>query len=220
MDSGHVCEFKPVRHKKNTFKCSICKAIHECGDDKCDSLFYNNDYTNVCIKTGLCFEQRICETYVDTKKSMNGLEQVYIKKTKRDQQIKNKILERLHVSKIIKCASSIVYLNEDQINILCKMILSLWEQFVINITQKQEYVHRKDKRCFVVAIIMSLQKGIMTDDENFIVKPHPKIKTEKLNKKSEYGEFSVSDIRYGQTLIKRVFNGVKIDPSKCITIST
>jgi hypothetical protein len=97
--------------------------------------------------------------------------------------------------------------------------MNLWTYFVTNINKKKEYVHRKDKRCFVVAIVMSLRKGIMTDGENFIIRPHDHIASDKLNKKSEYEEFSVSDIRYGQTLIKRVFNGVRVEPESIVFVS-
>jgi hypothetical protein len=205
------CDYMPVKDKPFSFICFLCKRIHECGALECQSLFYNSDFTKVCTITGLCFEQRICETYVDPNKSLNSPDEMYIRRTKRDQQIKNRGLERNQVMRIIKCASVIVKLSEAQNNSLCIKILALWDQFVINITKRKEYVHRKDRRCFVVAIVMSLKKGIMNDDRKFIVLPHTGINIKKLNKKSDYTEFNVSDIRYGQTLIKRVFSGTSID---------
>jgi hypothetical protein len=184
----------------------------------CDSLFYNSDFTQVCSLTGLCFNQRICEAYATTQNIIAGEDPVFIKKIKRDQQIKNKVLDRKQVNDIIKCASIIVSFDDIQNGILCRKIMELWSKFVEHITSKQEYVHRKDKRCFVVAIIMSLKEGIMTDDEQFIVSPHGHMKIEKLNKKSSYTHFYVSDIRYGQTLIKRVFSGMVMDPYQSVSI--
>lgn len=219
MDThSHTCSYKPVRDHNDLFVCSVCKSVHKCGDGVCDNLQYNSDYTKVCSLTGLCFDQRICDTYVDSKRPLDCEDPVYIKRVKRDQQIKNKVLDRRQIIKIIECASSIVHIDKSKHDILCAKIMNLWDYFVANITDKREYVHRKDKRCFVVAIVMSLKKGIMTDDDKFIVMPHSSIKSEKLNKKSEYSEFCVSDIRYGQTLIKRVFNGVAIDPSHTVHI--
>lgn len=208
------------------FVCLECKKIHKCGETECDSLHYNSDYTHVCTLTGLCFEQRICETFVDSSKPMNGEDPIYIKRPKRDQQIKNKYLERNQVMKIINCASSIVELTPIQIEILCNKILELWTQFV-NSTDNPEvhkrkkakqYVHRKDKRCFVVAIVMSLENGIMIEGDKFVVMPHAHIKCAKLNKKSVYPEFEVSDIRYGQTLIKKAFNGTNFDTRYSVCI--
>ena len=195
-----------------------CAKVHKCNETECEFLQYNSDYTKVCTLTGLCFDQRICENYVDTKRAMNTEDPRYVKRVKRDQQIKNKVLKRQQIYKIIECASSIIHIDKTKYDTLCDKILILWDQFVLNITDKHEYVHRKDKRCFVVAIIMSLRKGIMTDDERFIVMPHSNIKSEKLNKKSEYNEFCVSDIRYGQTLIKRIFTGATIEPHHTVCI--
>lgn len=213
------CSFKPVRNRTLLFACTVCDALHACGDTKCENLFYNSDFTQVCSITGICFNQRICDTFATTQKIVSGKDPVYFKRVKRDQQIKNKVLDRKQVAKIIKCASVIVHLNDMQHTVLCAKILDLWTQFVNSITIKREYVHRKDKRCFVVAIIMSLKEGIMTDDQNFIVSPHTHIKSEKLNKKSDYTEFCVSDIRYGQTLIKRVFNGLWDDSTQPVYVA-
>lgn len=218
MNVAHICNFKPVREHANLFVCMGCKTVHKCGEGACENLQYNSDYTKVCTLTGLCFEQRICDAFIDTKRPIDGDDPIYVKRVKRDQQIKNKMLERQQVMKIIECASPIVHIEKSKHEKLCSKIMNLWDYFVDHITDKKEYVHRKDKRCFVVAIVMSLKKGIMTDDEKFIVMPHAGIKSEKLNKKSEYSEFCVSDIRYGQTLIKRIFNGASIGPAHTVCI--
>ena len=217
-NTTHACKYKPVRDKPMLYMCLECKNIHKCGVVDCENLHYNSDYTRVCTLTGLCFEQRICETFVDATKPMNGDDPIYIKRPKRDQQIKNKHLDRNQIIRIVECASSIVELTPLQINVLCAKIMDLWTQFVNcmntpnpNKKATKSYVHRKDKRCFVIAIIMSLEDGIMIEGDKFVVTPHEGIKCAKLNKKSEYPEFEVSDIRYGQTLIKRVFNGTDFD---------
>ena len=214
----HACKYKPVRDKPLLYMCLECKNVHKCGVIDCENLHYNSDYTQVCALTGLCFEQRICETFVDPTKSMNGDDPVYVKRPKRDQQIKNKNLDRSQIIKIVECASTMIKLEPLEINILCTKILDLWTQFVNcmnapkpNKKNVKNYVHRKDKRCFVIAIIMSLEDGIMIDDNKFVVSPHQGIEYTKLNKKSEYDAFEVSDIRYGQTLIKRAFIGTDFD---------
>lgn len=224
ITSEHICKFKPIRDKPMMFMCLDCKKIHQCGEATCKYLHYNSDYTNVCTLTGLCFEQRICETFIDTSKPMNGEDPIYVKRPKRDQQIKNKYLDRNQILKIVKCASSIVELTPPQIEMLCSKIMDLWTQFVVSMDKMEskngvkKYVHRKDKRCFVVAIVMSLEHGIMIDGDKFVVNPHKNIKCAKLNKKSEYPEFEVSDIRYGQTLIKRTFNGTGFDSRYSVCI--
>ena len=222
----HFCTYKPVRNKPLLFMCVECEDVHKCGEADCENLHYNSDYTHVCSLTGLCFEQRICETFVDSSKPMNGAEPIYVKRQKRDQQIKNKSLDRNQVVEIVECAREIVTLTPPQINMLCNKIMDLWSQFVSSMDKvddpekkrEKRYVHRKDKRCFVIAIIMSLKNGIMIEDDKFVVIPHDNITFAKLNKKSEYPEFEVSDIRYGQTLIKRAFNGFGFDSRYSVCI--
>lgn len=214
----HVCTLKSTSESPLTFECDDCDVTHKCGMDDCDSIFYNSDHTHVCTLTGMCFNQRICETFTDSSRAYGVSDPVYVKRAKRDQQIKNKVLDRRHTMKIIKCAATIVELSDEQHDKLCGMIMSLWTKFVHHISSKNQYVHRKDKRCFVVAITMSLENGIKNNMGQFIVSPHGAIRREKLNKKSKYDEFDVSDIRYGQNLIKKVFNGVEIDHDTLVRI--
>lgn len=214
-----VCVFKPVKGRPLIFICPACRKVHRCGDGTCDSLFYNGDFTQVCSLTGLCFNQRMCDTYATSHEISRGRpDTVYVPRTKRDQQIQNRVLTRLQVAKVVNCASAIVHLTKSQEVALCSDIIMLWSLFVSNITDKGGYIRRKDKRCFVVAVVMSLRDGIMTDGDAFIVKPHPSLSTEKLNKKSVYAEFNVTDIRYGQTLIKRAFSGIGISSSNSISL--
>jgi len=214
----HICNFKPIDATCVSFICFECKQKHACGRNNCDSLFYNSDHTHVCTVTGMCFEQRLCDTFVDATRAFPLDDQVYIKKTKRDQQIKNKVLDRKHITKIVDCASRIIELTVEQNEQLCIEIMTLWSQFIVHISKKNQYVHRKDKRCFVVAIAMSLESGIKNNMGQFIVAPHKMVKREKLNKKSKYDEFDVSDIRYGQNLIKKVFKGVSIHADTSVHI--
>lgn len=216
----HVCDFKLADRKSPSmlFTCSHCDNTHSCGRDECDSLFYNSDHTRVCTITGMCFEQRMCEAFVDPSRAYINEDPVYFKRTKRDQQIKNKVLDRIHTMKIIGCAAQIIELTEAQNEKLCAKIMTLWSEFVVQISSKKQYVHRKDKRCFVVAIAMSLENGIKNNLGCFVVSPHKLIKREKLNKKSKYDEFDVSDIRYGQNLIKKVFKGVVLDTGITVCI--
>lgn len=206
----HICNFMIVQSTIDTYVCVECGLVHQCGRDYCDSLMYNSEYTNVCMLTGLCFEQRMCASSLD---DVN----IFVKKIKRDQQIKNKILDHGTVLQIIECAASIIDLTPKQNSNLCTKIIQLWSDFVLHISG-QHYVHRKDKRCFVVAIAMSLVSGIKNNIGVSIVLPHTHIKRIKLNKKSKYDEFDVSDIRYGQNLIKRVFKGVHISPNLAVFI--
>jgi hypothetical protein len=200
------------------FICSKCDTEHLCGRDECNSLFYNSDHTNVCTITGMCFDQRMCELFIDPVHAFTNDDPVYFKRTKRDQQIKNKVLDRVHTMKIIACVAKIIELTVAQNEQLCARIMELWSQFVLHISSKKHYVHRKDKRCFVVAIAMSLENGIKNNMGYFVVSPHKLVKREKLNKKSKYDEFDVSDIRYGQNLIKKVFKGVVIDTKVTVCI--
>lgn len=216
--SEHICNYKPVKTNLNTFICIECTNIHQCGRDECDSLIYNSDHIRVCLITGMCFERRLCESYVDDSRAFTDNDPKFTKKTKRDQQIKNKILDRACVLKIIKCVADLMELDEKRNEMLCSKVLTLWVNFVANISKRKQYIHRKDKRCFVVAIVMSLVNGIKNNNDEFIVLPHDNIKRIKLNKKTKYNEFDVSDIRYGQNLIKDGFRGMKINPSAVVCI--
>jgi hypothetical protein len=213
----HVCKYE--LKSDNLFICKECGSQHQCGADECDFLFYNRDQTQVCGLTGLCFNQRVCETYVDSQKGIQGDDPVYIKKSKRDQQIKNRSLDYGYVMKLLKSINTIVILNDKQLTELCSKILELWQEFVICTKEKNSYTHRKDKRCFVIATAMSLNTGICSNVGQFIVHKHPNIIVNKLNKKSKYATFKVSDIRGGSNLIENVFKNVRINDSKTIKIN-
>mmetsp|Transcript_20407 Transcript_20407/g.65158 ORF Transcript_20407/g.65158 Transcript_20407/m.65158 type:complete len:266 (-) Transcript_20407:116-913(-) len=46
-------------------ECAICGERHECSLETCEHLFFNGDCTRVCSLTGLCYDQRTCDAYVD-----------------------------------------------------------------------------------------------------------------------------------------------------------
>jgi hypothetical protein len=214
----HVCSYQ--LKSNDFFVCSEenCQNTHQCGADECEYLFYNRDQTQVCGITGLCFNQRVCETFVDSHRGIQGDDPIYIKRLKRDQQIKNRSLEYGYTMKLLKSISNIVSLDDKEIASLCSQILSLWQFFVMCTKEKNNYTHRKDKRCFVIAIAMSLNTGICSNLGQYIVHKHPTIHVNKLNKKSKYDTFKVSDIRGGTNLIINVFKNVTIDTSKTIAI--
>jgi hypothetical protein len=216
----HVCQFS--LKSNNIFICDVdlCKKIHVCGLDECDYLFYNTDQTQVCGVTGLCFNQRVCENYIDTQRGIRGSDPVYIKRQKRDQQLKNRSLEYEYTMTLLSSIDTIVMLSSVEKLSLCKQILSLWQSFVMCTQEKKCYTHRKDKRCFVIAIAMSISTGICSNMGQYIVLKHDDIHVNKLNKKSKYDTFKVADIRGGTNLLINGFKNVKLDPCKTIDLHT
>lgn len=212
----HTCNYQLKAN--NMFICEECGNSHQCGSEECEYLFYNRDHTQVCGLTGLCFHQRICETYVDSNGGLSGDDPVYLKKIKRDQQIKNRSMDYVYVMSLLNSIREIVLLSDSEINKLCSQIVELWQVFVMCTKDKNKYTHRKDKRCFVIAIAMSLTAGICSNIGQFIVHKHPNIEVKKLNKKSKYSTFKVSDIRGGSNLIEKVFYNVHINDNKTINI--
>lgn len=212
----HICNFQ--LESENLFICKECGNTHQCGAEACEYLFYNHDHTQVCGITGLCFHQRVCETYVNSHTGIQGADPVYLKKLKRDQQIKNRSIDFNFVIKLLLSINTIVELNTKQIENLASQIIGLWQIFVMSTRDKTIYMHRKDKRCFVIAIAMSLNTGICSNIGQFILHKHPHVTVNKLNKKSKYTTFKVSDIRGGTNLIEKVFYNVKIDDKRTIKI--
>lgn len=66
---------------------------------------------------------------------------------------------------------------------------------------------------------MSLNVGICSNNGQFIIHKHPHIEVKKINKKSKYKTFKVSDIRCGSNLIEKVFYDTEIDVDKTIFIA-
>lgn len=204
-EGTHVCDF--VSYKDMVFICSTCGLRHQCGSDVCEHLFFNEDFTSVCRLTGLCFEQRQCEAYIDTEKGLANIEvPTYHPRVKRDQQVKNRTMEYAFILQLIVKMEFMTQLSAPQVRNLVNKIADLWAEFVDCAREKGMYIHRKDKRCFVVAILFSLNSGICSSGGQ-VVMAHPQFELLKLNKKKSYGCFKVSDIRYGQKLIMKVFDG-------------
>lgn len=206
---SHKCSFQ--RKRGDIFECEICHQVHECGSDKCVHLFYNADHTQVCALTGLCYEQRMCETIIDMSRGgiANVGSQAYYHRAKRNQQVKNSTLGSNFTVKLLHHMDFYRAMSDrDKTNLLNK-IMQLWKEFISRAKTKGIYIHRKDRRCFVVAIMFGIQAGIACTC-GFVVYPHSEIKIPKINKKKTYTQFNVSDVRGGQRLIKKVFDGHRV----------
>lgn len=205
-----TCQFARVSQDNFLFKCTICAAEHVCGPGVCDATAYNTDYTNICTLTGMCFEQRMCDSVIDTNRGItNTIDQKYFHRVKRDQQIKNSIIEREFINEMFEELDFYRELDSQKRIELLNKVLTLWRSFVQQAHNKDVYIHRKDKRCFIVAIMFGLTSGISCSN-GYVVEPHSNIKLGKLNKKKSYNKFKVSDIRDGQKLIMRMFDNCDI----------
>lgn len=198
------CVFRQVNEA--VFTCKVCEKRHHCGSEVCDSLYYNDDHTIVCGLTGLCFGQRVCDTNVDASRGIANAPDVgYTHRVKRSQQSKN---SRIDVSFVTQICDKVDYyhrLTDRQKRDLLNKILRLWAEFVDLASANGMYIHRKDSRCFIAAILFGINEGLSCAS-GYIVKPHSFIQIERLNKKQDYVAFKVSDIRAGQKLIKTVFD--------------
>jgi len=202
---AHHCKFKCVVNR--TFACVICKALHHCGPGRCEHLFYNVDQTRVCSMTGLCFSQKQEDKFDSARERF---EPEYRPAVKRDQQVNNRELPAKYVTAIVESMLTVVPLTEAQSADLVSQIVKLWREYVNIERMRNEYTQRKNKRCFVVAIVMALKRGMCNDNDSFIVVPHPHLEVRSLNKKRNYSLFNVTDIRDGQNLIKKRFKGIDL----------
>jgi len=203
--NAHECVF--ARRGAMVWVCAGCGADHLCGEGICDAVFYNSDHTEVCRLTGLCFAQRVCDEYIDASRGVaNALDQAYFQKIKRDQQIKNRTIDITFITAFVRDMDFGLGLCERDRLELTQGTVRLWLEFIDRAVEKKVYIHRKDKRCFVVAVMFSLSRGL-SSNMGCIVKEHPRFHFKKLNKKKHYASFKVSDIRAGQKLIMNVFLG-------------
>lgn len=206
----HKCIYD--EKKKNHFVCTGCSNKHICGDKHCDQLSYNTNQTRVCQITGICFGQRLCEEY---SSSRNGIQHsddpVYKHKLKRNQQIKNSILKRVYVTEMVDSIETIPKLSPETKKHLIKQILALWETYKQRASSRLIEIQRNDQRCFIVAIMFSLHKGLCSySSKLYIITPHENLTTRVINKKKSYSKFNVSDITDGQKKIKRVFEDFEL----------
>lgn len=196
-----------IQIDSNIFKCKNCNYIHECGSEKCDKIFYNADQTQVCSVTGLCFHQRVCDIFASNLNSCD--DPTYEHPIKKNQCLSNRTMSPAFVCDIID-ALDVLKNNTTAKNIFCTQIINLWNEYIESINETNKYTHRKDKRCFVVAIIKSMKTGIFVNDNDIVVHKHEKFESKKLNKKSQYKHFRVSDIRDGFNMIKTGFQNKQI----------
>jgi hypothetical protein len=63
----------------------------------------------------------------------------------------------------------------------------------------------------VAAVLFSLESGLTNYEEVIIVAPHPHISVAKINKKSTYEEFKISDIRDGIKILKYEIKGLYVE---------
>ena len=154
----------------------------------------------------MCFEQRLCDTFIDSSRGVfNIVDQPYSHKVKRNQQVKNSSLDIAFVSDLL---NEIDYFELMDYNLRVRLIsdiMGLWDIFVNLSGERSTYIHRKDKRCFVVAIMFAIPTGLSCLG-GVVVCRHPFVKIKRLNKKRDYKAFKVSDIRDGQKMIKLVFD--------------
>jgi len=202
------CSFKnQFGHK---FECKNCKLVHECGDN-CDSKFYNQDFTLVCRKSGLCFQQKVCDAYIDVSRGIANTNDInYVHRKKRDQQIKNSVINFSFVYKVYNEMLFFSKLGPKVKNQLISQVTNMWKLFIKISNDKKMYIHRKSKRCFIISILFHLEHG-MSSNLGSIVNPHSHIQIPKLNKKKNYKLFNVSDVRSGTRLIQTTFLNSRIE---------
>lgn len=185
-----------------------------CDDaDSCTHLYYNSDHVRVCSLSGRCFGRKICDSFGQNVHLDN--DPLYFGPVKRDQQIKNRDLTHEYIASIIAAVRPIVDMNPHSSRMISGRITRLWNLFVHKTREAGRYTHRKDKRCFVIAILTSLRDGLSVPCGSVIVEPHSFIEVQRVNKKCKHDDFKISDIRYGINLIKSAFKDTKV-PGDCI----
>lgn len=189
----HQCEYR--QYKDLVFVCSKCNNVHHCGVNKCENLFYNENYTQICSLTGLCFNQKICDSFIDTKKGvLNTNDRLYFPQLKRNQQIKNKMFNMAMIHQLIRDIEDCTNFKMPKKIIVIKNLKRLWCEFIEKSIDQGLYIHRKDTRCFIVAVIFSLSTGIETS-AGVVVHRHQGFDLKRINKKRAYTHFKISDIR-------------------------
>lgn len=209
------CAHTFVEREREVYVCTACGVTHECGAYVCDHTLYNSDQTKVCSLTGVCFTQKLCDKFSSPMAALNEAEPVYAQRHKRDQQIRNRYI---NVEMVEELVNALVLEQSVAVRAqLCSQIVYMWQEYIDKVKHGGRYTHRKDKRCFVVAIIQSLRAGFKLSNGTYIIAPHPGIKTVKLNKKNNYLSFKVTDVRYGLKMIRAVFK--KSGPKNIIEVT-
>jgi len=193
----------------DSYVCVACGAPHACGADACAHLFYNADNTQVCAVTGACFAQRACSRFASAAVGIRNREDPdFAPRAKRDQQVRNAALPPYFIADLIGCITR----NMPRATCfdLYDQLARLWAELRARATAAGRYIHRKDRRCFTVAATFSLRGGLATA-AGVVIAPHPHIDYIILNKKHRYATFAVTDVRYGQKLMIRVFSNAPVE---------
>lgn len=185
-------------------------TTHVCpGPDKCPYIFLNSEFTFTCQQSGETFNQYVCDTYCPQMKGLVSTnDNLFYPKLKRDQQIKNSLVDTDEFVRILSNLKELIPgLESESPKKIISQLINLWYEFIEVSRQKKIYIHRRNRITFTVAIIYSLRTGIMNNNNTYIVFPHEErfeMKT-KLNKKKKYESFKVPDIRTGTKMLKEVF---------------
>ena len=187
--------------------CSNCGKTHRCVGRNCPFVKLNVNNELVCTLTGCCVGTLLCDKFFKSSMSdfKNGCS--FYKQQKRDQQIQNCCITERFALKVIQAIPFTQGHSPALTAELVRDILSLWHSFSGIVLNGQIYMHRKDRRCFVVAVCFSLERGLRNNNGAILVYPHGAIfSVAAANKKLANSEFRVGDIRYGVKLLRRVFH--------------
>jgi hypothetical protein len=147
----------------------------------------------------------------------SNMDPEYKTKQKRKQQVKNSHLKLDYVVKMVDSIELVPKLTQNQKSSLVQQIVKLWERYKSCAKEKQKEIQRMDQRCFIVAIMFSLNKGLCSySSKSYIIVPHDMYKTKEINKKKTYKNFKVSDITEGTKRLKFVFEDKLIDRPICL----
>lgn len=196
-----MCNFVHVGDM--VYYCEICDITHKCGLKECQHLEFNKNQTRVCTITGRCFDQLMSDEMGNYRD-----EPIFVPRVKRDQQVRNKIMTASFVNKIL---NSCPFIPQEYHHSLVGQICRLWDIVIQEFFNNRQYIHRHIKRQVVAAVLFSLESGLTNYEEVIIVAPHPHISVAKINKKSTYEEFKISDIRDGIKILKYEIKGLYVE---------
>ncbi|GBG29581.1 Hypothetical Protein FCC1311_058022 [Hondaea fermentalgiana] len=189
-------------------------------DADCEFLAYNRDFTSVCTLTGLCHGPMLCSRVAGVGgTNLQSDVDTYEPRLKQCQQVRNSTM-RLDFLRPLVFDSGIIeapVLSDEAKRALMYQLADLWGVFVAAMHKTGTYVHRKDRRALVVAALFALPDGLCCDEGVYAVVPHPGVRVRGINKKKKYSHFCVSDIRYGQNMLRRALRplganlGVAVD---------
>lgn len=194
------CCDNPVYNQisKQHFRCQSCSNDHICTETTCEYMDLNNDSSLVCVMTGRCFNQLLCNGYKPHEEPLK-FENATTKKT---QQTKNSKLTYEEIHDLIDKMN----LDEFGVDIpdLGKQIHDLWGEIVTN--NLVSYIRRNDKFAVVVASVFSLSSGLCNNKGIYIINGCD-INVFNLNKKRKFDNgVQIKMIRYGQRFLRKAFH--------------